>query len=105
MLPDAMAVPIPGSRVIVVAPVVCHSSVVLSPAMISAGLAVKAPITGPRPALSGTTVILGVAVFCAEGRVILIPPTTHEAAPPLRVRHPDHIEKTSASAIPVKKNL
>jgi len=105
MLPDAMAVPIPGSMVTVVAPVVCHCSVVLSPAAISAGLALKAPITGSRPPLSGTTVVPGVDIFCDEGRGILIPPRVHEAAPPLRVTHPGPIEKTSARAIPVNKNL
>ena len=105
MLPDAMAVPIPGAMVTVVAPLVCHCSVVLSPAVIAAGLAVKSPITGSLSTVPGTAVMLGVAVFCAEGRGILIPPTVHEAAPPLRVTHPGTIEKTSARATPVNKNL
>jgi hypothetical protein len=78
-LPDAMAVPIPGSIVTVVAPVVSHSSVVLSPAVTAAGFVVKVRITG-----SGTVVFVTAV---------------------LRGTHPVAGDKTSARATPAITNL
>jgi hypothetical protein len=78
-----------GVMVIVAAQVVCHSSVVLSPAVISAGLTVKVRITGSWTVVFVTTVVSGVVVFCDEEMEVLILPIAHEGAPSLRTRHPE----------------
>ena len=98
MLPAALTVPIPGSMVIVVAQVVCHSSVVLSPAVISAGLALKVRITGSWDVVFVAAVVSGVAVLRDEGRESLI--LLQEGAALPWVRLPGASEKTSARAIP-----
>ena len=68
MLPAALTAPMSGSMVTVVAQVVHHSSVVLPPAVISAGLAAKVRITGSGTVVLVTTVVSGFADFLDEGR-------------------------------------
>ena len=87
LLPAGLTVPISGSIVTAVAQLVCHSSVVLSPAVISAGFAAKVRITGAGTVVVVTTVVLGFADFLDE------------------CRHPEASEKTSTRAIPAIKNL
>lgn len=100
MLPAALTVPMSGSMVIVAAQVVCHSSVVLSPAVISAGLALKVRITGSWAVVFVTAVVSGVAVLCDEGRESLILPRAQEDALSPLGRLTGVSEKTSTSAIP-----
>jgi hypothetical protein len=103
LLPAALTVPMSGSMVTVAAQVVCHSSVVLSPALISAGLRAKVRITGSGTVVFVTTVVSGVAVLRVEGRESLI--LLQEGAASTRVRAPGASEKTSTRAIPAIQNL
>ena len=109
LLPAGLTVPISGSIVTAVAQLVCHSSVVLSPAVISAGLAAKVRISGSGTVVVVTTVVSGFADFLDEGRRVLILFRTGTRmqvnSPCLLGRHPEASEKTSTTAIPAIKNL
>jgi hypothetical protein len=105
--------------VIVVAQLVCHSSVVLSPAVTSAGLAAKVRITGLDTVVVAIDEVSVSSGFCEEGtrdlaffaldamvgQAIVFPVRQLYIPPLLSGTHPEPREKNSTSAIPIIRNL